>query len=241
MLVARETDRASMPVEPPVPGREAWPLFGLRLRTSRLELVPVNDVLIPPLARVARAGIHDPGASPFANGWTDRSPAEWETGFARYFWSQRGSWTPGRWALPFAVLLDGNPIGVQQLTAEEFPVRRTVGTGSWLSLAFQGHGIGTEMREAVLHFSFEVLGAEVAVTGAYPHAIASVRISERIGYVQNGTRRDIIDGRPVDAVLFRLSRDDWRTRRRTAVEVEGFEGCESMFGIEPVLAPETLR
>ena len=44
---------------------------------------------------------------------------------------------------------------------------RAIGTGSWLSSALHGRGIGTEMRAAVLEFAFEGLGSHEAVSGAY--------------------------------------------------------------------------
>jgi RimJ/RimL family protein N-acetyltransferase len=214
------------------PAHDAWPLFGIRIRTQRLELRVVDDVLIPELARVAREGVHDPGQMPFGNGWTDRTDEDWHTGFARYFWLQRGRWDAGSWALPFAVLADGAPIGVQQLAADDFPVLRTVGTGSWLSLAHQGQGLGTDMRAAVLHFAFRYLGAELAITGAFPANTGSIRVSEKLGYLHNGVRRDRARGRPVDSLLFRLPRDRWESSAPDYVEVEGFEGCERLFGLD---------
>ena len=214
------------------PAQDTWPLFGIRLTTPRLELRVVDDNLIPELARVARDGVHEPDHMPFGNSWTDRPDEDWHTGFARYFWRQRGSWDVNGWSLPFAVLANGAPIGVQQLTAEDFPVLRAFGTGSWLSLAHHGQGLGTEMRAAVLHFGFRVLGAELAVTGAFPSNKGSIRVSEKIGYLQNGIRRDRVRGRPVDSVLFRLPRELWESSRGVPVEVEGFEGCERLFGLD---------
>ena len=214
------------------PAQDAWPLFGIRIVTPRLELRVVDDALIPELAQVARAGVHDPAQMPFGNGWTDRSAEDWQTGFARYFWLQRGRWDVVSWALPFAVLLDGAPIGVQQLAAGDFPVLRTVGTGSWLSLAHQGQGLGTEMRGAVLHFAFRLLGAELAITGAFPANTGSIRVSEKLGYLHNGVRRDRARGRPVDSLLFRLPRERWESSAPDRIEVEGFEGCERMFGLD---------
>jgi RimJ/RimL family protein N-acetyltransferase len=214
------------------PAQDAWPLFGIRIRTPRLELRVVDDALIPELARVARAGVHEPGHMPFGNGWTDRPDEDWHTGFARYFWLQRGRWDVGSWALPFAVLADGNPIGVQQLTAVDFPVLKTFGTGSWLSLTHQGRGLGTAMRAAVLHFGFRTLEADLAVTGAFPGNDGSIRVSEKLGYLPNGVRRDRVRGLPVDAILFRLPRERWEARADVAVEVAGFEGCERLFGLD---------
>jgi RimJ/RimL family protein N-acetyltransferase len=223
---------AAAPPERRAPAQDAWPLFRIRIRTARLELRPVDDDLIPTLAQVARAGVHDASSSPFANGWTDRSRAEWESGFARYFWAQRGSWRVDSWALPFAVLLDGNPVGVQEVTAERFPILRTVGTESWLSRHFQRYGIGTEMREAVLHFAFGALGTQLAVTGAFPAASASIRVSEKVGYLRNGTRRDVAPDAPVDSILFRLPSERWFESARAPVEIAGLEGCEPLFGVE---------
>ncbi len=213
------------------PAQEAWPLFGIRIRTPRLELRPVDDELIPQLARVAREGVHDPSHTPFRNGWTDRSEEDWESGFARYFWLQRGRWTADSWALPFAVLLDGSPVGVQQLTAEDFPVLRTVGTGSWLSAHRHGRGIGTEMRAAVLQFGFHTLGADLAITGAFATSHGSIRVSEKLGYLRNGVRRDRARNRSVDAHLFRLPREHWEASAREPAQIEGFDGCERFFGL----------
>jgi len=222
------------------PGQDAWPLFGIRITTPRLELRVVDDFLIPELARVARDGVHDPGHMPFGNGWTDRPEEDWHTGFARYFWRQRGSWDVNSWTLPFAVLTDGAPIGVQQLTADGFPLLRTFGTGSWLSLAHHGQGLGTEMRAAVLHFGFRVLGAELAVTGAFPANKGSIRVSEKLGYLRNGVRRDRVRDRQVDSVLFRLPRDLWESSSIVPVEVDGFEGCERLFGLDSTPSEDGL-
>ncbi len=87
------------------------------------------------------------------------------------------------------------------------------------------------MRAAVLHFGFRVLGAELAVTGAFPTNKGSIRVSEKIGYLPNGVRRDRVRGRPVDSVLFRLPRELWESSSTVPVEVEGFEGCERLFGL----------
>ena len=209
------------------PAQDAWPLFGIRITTPRLELRVVDDLLIPELARVARDGVHDPGHMPFGNGWTDRPDEDWHTGFARYFWLQRGRWDVSSWALPFAVFADGDPIGVQQLTAADFPVLKTFGTGSWLSLSHQGRGLGTEMRAAVLHFGFRTLAAELAVTGAFPTNEGSIRVSEKLGYLPNGVRRDRVRGRPVDAMLFRLPRERWEVHGPCPRRGRGIRGLRA--------------
>src|SRR5256885_9501597 len=58
----------------------------------------------------------------------------------------------------------GRPIGVQEVAGRDFAGTRRVSTGSWLGAPHQGHGLGTEMRAAVLELAFRGLGAEVAVS-----------------------------------------------------------------------------
>jgi RimJ/RimL family protein N-acetyltransferase len=208
-----------------------WPLFGLSLSTERLELTPVADGDIDELASVARRGVHDAGAQPFANLWTDRQGRDFEHRFAQYFWSQRARWSIGSWALPFAVRFRGRLIGVQQIQADEFPVLRTVSTASWLGSAFQGGGLGTEMRAAVLSFGFAALGARAAISGAYEYNLGSIRVSEKLGYARNGVRLDDVRGQAVEAVLFRLTRETWFDDPPLVAQVRGLEQCLSMFGV----------
>jgi RimJ/RimL family protein N-acetyltransferase len=208
-----------------------WPLFGLSLSTERLELTPVTDGDIDELASVARAGVHDPGAQPFANRWTDRQGSDFEHRFAQYFWSQRARWSVATWALPFAVRFRGRLIGVQQIQADEFSVLRTVSTASWLGSSFQGRGLGTEMRAAVLSFTFAELGAEAAISGAYDYNLGSIRVSEKLGYARNGIRLDDVRGQPVEAVLFRLTRRAWSDDPPLVAEVRGLAACLELFGL----------
>ncbi len=73
------------------------PLYGLRLRTDRLELrLPDEDELIQ-LARLAEGGIHDPEEMPFVVPWTDGSGSRvLSTSFVAYHLGVRDSWTRRR-------------------------------------------------------------------------------------------------------------------------------------------------
>lgn len=210
---------------------DLWPPFRIRIRTPRLELRPPDDELVAHLAHVARRGVHATGVMPFGNEWTDRPEERWYSGFAQYFWSQRARWSASSWALPFAVLRDGEVVGVQQITAVDFPLLRTFGTGSWVAREHQGRGIGTEMRAAVLHLGFAELGGSVAVTGAYAFNRGSIRVSEKLGYEPNGVRHDVVRGRPERAVLFRLTRASWYAGNRLPVQVDGLDACRTLFGL----------
>ncbi|GAB3159139.1 hypothetical protein GCM10027059_05030 [Myceligenerans halotolerans] len=40
---------------------------------------------------------------------------------------------------------DGEPVGIQSISARNFPITREATTGSWLGRAFQGRDIGKRM------------------------------------------------------------------------------------------------
>jgi RimJ/RimL family protein N-acetyltransferase len=208
-----------------------WPLFDLRLRTANLELrLPTDDDLVA-LAAVAKAGIHPADEMPFAVPWSTLPSPMFEKSYLQFHWAQRANFRPERWTLDLAVFIDGRPAGFQDLNATDFPILRTVGTGSWLGRDFQGKGTGKLMRQAVLALAFDHLGAEVATSGAFLDNPASNRVSEAIGYERNGYDRLAPEGVAREHVRHRLTLEGWRSRPRPAVEVEGLDGCREMFGL----------
>ena len=146
----------------------------------------------------------------FAAPWTDAPPDELRCNFVQYQWAQRASFRTDRWSVIFTVLRDGRPIGVQDMRATDFATRRTIESGSWLTRAEQGHGLGMEMRAALLSFAFDHLGAEVAESGAMTWNAASLGVSRRLGYRENGLTRVV--GRPGvvgEELRGRLARDEF--------------------------------
>jgi RimJ/RimL family protein N-acetyltransferase len=215
---------------PPV-ANSAWPLFDLRLRTGNLELrLPTDDDLFA-LLTVAKQGIHPADEMPFAVPWSTVASPAFERGFLQFHWSQRANLSADRWRLDFAVFVDGQPAGFQDLGATDFAVLRTVDTGSWLGREFQGKGAGKLMRQAVLSLAFDHLCADVAMTAAVLENRASQRVSEAIGYERNGVDRIVTAGKARDHVRYRLTLEGWRSRPRPKVEVEGLEGCLDLFGL----------
>jgi RimJ/RimL family protein N-acetyltransferase len=209
----------------------AWPLFALRVRSERLVLrLPTDDDLVPLLA-LAKAGIHPPGEMPFGIAWSTAPSPAFEQGFMQYHWVKRATWTPDSWELNLAVELDGVPIGTQTVNADHFAVMQTVGTGSWLGREFQGRGYGKEMRSAVLALSFDELGAEVAISEAFLDNVASNGVSRSLGYADNGFGSLAPDGVARVTRRFRMTVDDWRSRPRPPVTIEGLEACRVMFGV----------
>ena len=211
---------------------DVWPLFGLRLRTPRLELRPVRDDDLPALVESALAGIHDPERMPFGVPWTDAEPEELARSFAEYHWRNRVNTRADRWGIQFAVFHGGRPIGIQELHARDFAVLRTVESGSWLTRAHQGVGLGTEMRAGLLMFAFDILYAEWAQSSAAEWNRASLGVSDRLGYARNGVNR--VQSRPgeiTNEIRLRLHRDafarpDWR------LAADGVEAALRQLGVE---------
>jgi RimJ/RimL family protein N-acetyltransferase len=209
-----------------------WPLFDLRVRTPRVELRYPDDALACELASVAAKGIHDPATMPFAMPWTDVPPPEFERGCLQYLWRTRAELSVAKWDLPLAVVVDGHAVGVQAMHTHDFAVLRAFETGSWLGQAYQGRGLGKEMRGAVLHLGFAGLDAEWAYTSAFHDNEASLGVTRALGYEPNGQvvakRRDGADGQ----YLFRMSREIWQQRRRDDVTIENLEPCLPLFGLD---------
>jgi RimJ/RimL family protein N-acetyltransferase len=202
------------------------PLFGLRLRTRRLELRLPDDAELERLYEVAAAGIHPPEEMPFAVAWTDDLQ---RASFIDYHRDSRTSWRPEAWRIDLGVWEDGLLVGVQGMGADEFAVKRTIATGSWLGAPHQGRGIGTEMRAAVLELAFAHLGAEAVTSGAFDANPASRRVSEKLGYRVVGRETLSPRGTPQPHVLLRLDRNDWRGPP-VPIVVEGVAPCLQLFG-----------
>lgn len=204
---------------------DVWPLGGLTLQTPRLTLRPIRDEDLGPLADAANAGIHDPDFMPFARPWTDADPRTLGREMAKYQWRVRAAARKDDWTINFVVLLDDEPVGSQSLEAQNFDLVRTVNSGSWLTRSVQGQGLGTEMRAAILLFSFDRLGAEFALSGALHGNEASLAVSRRLGYQENGvTRHETRPGLVIDHVELRLAASEL-IRPAWKLTVTGFEGA----------------
>ncbi|WP_131742359.1 GNAT family N-acetyltransferase [Actinomadura roseirufa] len=214
-----------------------WPLYGLRLRTPRLELRLPEPEELDALAELAVGGVHDPAVMPFVVPWTDLPPAGRARSVMQYHWRMLGAWTPRNWTLPLAVFMDGVVVGSQSVGAEDFAVLREVTSGSWLGLRHQGRGVGTEMRAAVLHLAFAGLGAESAVTSALVGNAASAAVSRRLGYRENGVARTLVRDALRHDQRFALDRGGWARHRAVPVEIEGLDACLADFGAAPGADP----
>ncbi|MCC3761878.1 GNAT family N-acetyltransferase [Glycomyces sp. TRM65418] len=200
------------------------PVHRLRLRTERLELrLPESFDELAALADAAAAGVHDPDFMPFGVPWTEGGPEAVARSVALWYHRAIGRWDAQDWGFPFVVFHEGKPIGVQVLRGTRFAVTREVSTGSWIGLAFQGRGLGKEMRAAVLHLAFAELDAEYATSGSYDGNGASAGVSRRLGYREDGIQHPVVQDVRRTEQRWRLDREAWEAHRRHEVAVEGLD------------------
>jgi RimJ/RimL family protein N-acetyltransferase len=215
---------------------DVTPLYGLRLRTPRLELRLGSHEELVELGHLAEHGVHPPEAMPFAIAWSDGIG---KPGFVDEFvaWHEGhlASWSPDDWTLNLLVWDGGELVGTQGMLAERFAEEPVVNTGSWLGLAHQSQGIGTEMRAAVVELAFAGLGATRAESSWLEGNEASRRVSEKLGYADAGMRMQTPRGEPVADHVVALERSAWRCP--VAVEIEGLARCLPLFGVSE--APST--
>ena len=140
---------------------------------------------------------------------------------------------PDLWRLYFVVMLEGEPIGMQDLIGSQFPTFGTVFSFSWLSSDVRQRGLGTEMRAAVLHLAFGGLNAKEAHSEAFFDNDGSNRVSERLGYQPNGITSATRRGQPAQLHRWRLTHDDWQRQQRDDIELHGVESCRGTLGIQP--------
>lgn len=209
-----------------------WPLFGLRVRTPRLELRYPDDDLVAAVAEVAAGGVHAPEYMPFSIPWTAAEPPALQRSTLKFVWQTRSALGPDEWQLPLVAVVDGRPVGMQDLLSSQFPKLRVVSSGSWLGRAHQGQGLGKEMRAAMLHLAFAGLGALRAESGARADNAASLGVSRALGYRENGDAQVLRGGQPVRHVRLVLPRDVWAERRRNDIEIVGLEPCLELLGAD---------
>ena len=205
-----------------------WPLFGLSVRTPRLELRPPDDELGWRLGELVAAGIHDPATMPFGIPFTDAPLEEQPRNTLVHYWTMRAELTPDSWHLSLGVLVDGEPVGACSLIGTHFAARRTFETGSWLGQQFQGQGLGYELRQACLHLGFAGLGAEVATTGAWHDNAASLGVTGKLPYEPNGEDVLLRRDQPDRMLRFRMTRARWEAVRRDDITIDGLDPCLPM-------------
>lgn len=214
-----------------------WPLFGLRLRTPRLELRPPTDGDLAGLVAAMQLGIVGDEPYPFSTAWYDEPEPKRTREALAFHWRCRAGVTADDFNVPMVAVLGDTVIGVQSIGARDFLTLRTFGTGSWLAKPWQGQGLGKEMRTALLTFGFECLDGQVATSGARQTTDRSIKVSTSLGYRENGRNPTTFGGEVGEEVRFRLDRADWDALPdRPPVEITGWRACAPMFE-KPAVEP----
>lgn len=167
---------------------KALPLLALRITAGPVELRGITDDLLGPLADLA-TDIHDPDFMPFSFPWSLTPAPEMPRNVAQYHWGKRASFSPAQWSADFAVFYDSELVGCQGFITRDYLVTRSGETGSWLNRRFQGRGIGTAMRQVICAFVFDHLDAEFITSSAFADNQASLAVSRKTGYTDNGVER----------------------------------------------------
>ena len=210
---------------------DLWPASGVAVRSDDLELRWMDDELLVELADLAGRGIHDANSMPFNFPWSRGTAIEVARSVLTYQWAARGQIAPlGEFALELAVLVGGKPVGIQGASGENWRIVRTAETGSWLGREFQGRGIGTRMRAAIVWALFEGLGADRVTSGAFIDNAPSAAVSRRLGYEPNGEKVVAREGVQAVQTGFLLRRDRWEVVKGEherllggPVELQGFD------------------
>lgn len=208
-----------------------WPLAELEVITPVLRLCHVTDELADQLARLAAQGIHDPATMPFSVPWTDAVSPELERNTVQYFRQTRAEVSTEHWDVPMAVIVGDAAVGVCVVTADGFPARRTVSTGSWLGRRYQGRGLGREMRTAALQLIFAGFDADLATTRAWHDNAASLGVTRSLPYVQTGSSRQSRRGVFDTMLEFTMTRDQWKTLRRDDIQLVGVDAVLDQLGL----------
>jgi RimJ/RimL family protein N-acetyltransferase len=208
-----------------------WPPFALTLTTPRLVLRPIRDEDIPAAVQAALRGVHEPGRNPFSQPWAEFPAHQLGPNMAQWYWRCRADVKPEAWTLLLGIWQDGEFIGCQDIEAQDFATRRTVGTGSWLTKSAQGKGLGKEMRAAVVSYAFDYLKAEVAESEAAGWNERSLGVSRSLGYELNGITRASWGGKMQEVQKVRVTPATFK-RPGWTLQVQGHEATARFLGIQ---------
>lgn len=209
-----------------------YPPLNVRVHIPGLTLRGATDELLERLVPTVRKGIVAQAPWPFDDPmslYKDGPEREWS--WLRAIWTGRGKVNDSFWRLYFVVVVDDEPVGMQDLVGRDFSVHGTVTTFSWLSPEMRGRGLGRLMRQAILHLAFDGLGAREAGSDAFIDNDASNHISAALGYQPNGTDRATRRGEPGELNRWLLTREQWLSGRRDDIELSGVAECLPVLGI----------
>lgn len=210
---------------------DALPLLALRITAGPVELRGITDDLLGPIADLA-LDIHDPDFMPFFEPWSLSPAKDMPRVVARWYWGQRSSFTPAKWSADFAVFYEGELVGVQGFSTRDYLVLRAGETGSWLGRGFQGKGIGTAMRQVICAFLIDHVDARLITSAAFADNPASLAVSRKTGYTDNGSEPFNRLGKPVTLRRTVLEPANL-VRYQHSLTVAGLKEFRQSIGLDP--------
>lgn len=191
-----------------------WPFKYLSLSCGDLQLRPAWDEDVAGMAEASfTLSVREEHFVPNLSRARGATIEETTRNMLQWVWRTRAELTADSWLVPFAVSFGGKVVGSQDISAQQFGVLREISTGSCLNRGIHGQGVGSRMRAMVLEFAFVHLGAEAARTGYAKGNDASKRISEKLGYVEDGTQVFEYEGKKFAGYRMALGRDNWQKHR----------------------------
>jgi RimJ/RimL family protein N-acetyltransferase len=209
----------------------ALPLLGLRITAGPVELRGMTDDLLGPVADLAIKGVHDPDYMPFFVPWSIAPAEEMPRNMAQFHWGQRARFSVEKWGMDLAVFYHGQLVGSQGFSTSDFLITRAGETGSWLGREFHGRGIGTAMRKVMCAFIFDHLDAKLITSSAYTDNPASLGVSRKCGYRENGVSMRNRLGKPATLQLLILEPGSLR-RYEHELTVEGLPEFRRSIGLD---------
>jgi RimJ/RimL family protein N-acetyltransferase len=196
------------------------------------------------LADCGAGGVHDPDVMPFFSQWTDGDRDTVARRVLQRQWSSWGAWTPEDWTLYLVMVDDGTVVGAQSIGAQDYAVTREVVVTAWMGSPYQGRGLGTHGRAAMLALAFEGLEADWVVSVVQQMNEPSQRVAQKLGFALDGTQLNAVRGEQAVSNRYRIDRATWGRHATIPVEISGLEPCLPLFGLrEPATAtaPSPVR
>lgn len=217
----------------PEPMENLWPPFGLTVTCGPVTLTPVRDSDLPSLVALAQSGIHARTEMPFGFPWTLGSTDEVRLRLMQYHWAQRAAMEPAPWTLETTVRFNDEIVGCQSISTRDYLITRTGETGSWLGEKHHGQGIGTLMRQTIAAFMFDHLKAAEVTSAAFTDNPASLAVSRKVGYQDNGVDR--LKRRDGEVALNKklVLTAESLSRPRHQLKVDGASQLQKFLGLTP--------
>ncbi len=186
-----------------------WPPFDVRLITQNVSLATTADEDLASLIGLMNEGIHEANQRPFSTTWNLIALPERNHEFVRRIWSNRAKFKAEDWVLDMTVRVNNKIVGMQSVYAKDFVVARTFVTSSWLGKNYQRQGFGTLARRAVLYLMFEGLFAIEGHSEVYEDNLASLKVAQKLGYVENGFRTYGRDHKKAKSLQYVITKEIW--------------------------------